>query len=135
MCTQTALYMHENSCTVLIENKIENYLLPAHTHHPYPKSLQPYYIYSILSLSHLHLKFKVCLINLSQSDIQTLYGLQIDNYIWQCVNSSWTGFFYNKFVVHGQYSRFAASLFISIYQKWWHCYAYSLTDIASSYKK
>ena len=30
---------------------------------------------------------------LSQSDIQILYGFQIDNGIWQFVNSSWTGIF------------------------------------------
>ena len=31
---------------------------------------------------------QVSLIDLSQSDIQILYGLQIDNGIRQCVNSS-----------------------------------------------
>ena len=31
ICTQTALHVHGNSCTVLIENTIENYLLPAHS--------------------------------------------------------------------------------------------------------
>ena len=30
---------------------------------------------------------------LSQSDIQILYGFQIDNGIWQFVNNSWTGIF------------------------------------------
>ena len=32
-CTETALHLHENSYTVLIENAIENCLLPAHTDH------------------------------------------------------------------------------------------------------
>ena len=54
-----------------------------------------------------YLKFKVRLIDLSQSDIHILYDLQIDNGIWQCVSSSWTGIFKNKFVFHGQYFRFA----------------------------
>ena len=53
---------------------------------------------------------------MSQSDIQILYDLQIDNVIWQCVKSSWTGIFKNKFVVHGQYIRLATLLLISIYQ-------------------
>ena len=48
---------------------------------------------SILNLLHHYLKFQVCFTDLSQSDIQTLYGLQIVNGIWQCVNSSWTGIF------------------------------------------
>ena len=45
-----------------------------------------------------YFKFKVRLIDLFQSDIQTLNGLQIDKVIWQCVNSSWTGVFKNKLV-------------------------------------
>ena len=57
--------------------------------HSCPKSLQRYYsiwssIFRTLTLS---------LIDLSQADIQILYGFQIDNGIWQCVNSSWTGIF------------------------------------------
>ena len=32
-CMQLALHVHENACTVLIENTIENYLLAAHTDH------------------------------------------------------------------------------------------------------
>ena len=57
----------------------------------------------ILNLSHphLYLKFQVHLIGLPQCDIQILYGLPIDNGIRQCVNSSWTGIFKNKLVVHG----------------------------------
>ena len=69
-----------------------------------------------------YLKFKVRLIGLAQSDIQILYGLQIDNGISCCVNSSWTGSFNNKFVVHDQYIRFAILPLISIYQKWYCCY-------------
>ena len=45
-----------------------------------------------------YFKFKFRLIDLFQSDIQTLNGLQIDKGIWQCVNSSWTGVFKNKLV-------------------------------------
>ena len=36
---------------------------------------------------HPYLKFQVRLIDLSQSDIQILYGLQIDNAIRQCVDN------------------------------------------------
>ena len=57
---------------------------------------------------------------MSQSDIQLLYGLLIDNGIQQCVNCSWIGIFKKKFVVHGQYIRFPTVLLISVYQKW--CY-------------
>ena len=32
-CKQTTLEVHENSCTVLTENTIENYLSPVHTDH------------------------------------------------------------------------------------------------------
>ena len=39
--------------------------------------------------------------DLSQSDIEILYGLQADDDIPQCV-SSWIGIFKNKFMVHGQ---------------------------------
>ena len=59
----------------------------------------------ILNLLQPYLKFKVYLIDLSQSDIQIIYGLQIDNGIWQRVNSSGTGIFRNKFVIYGQYIR------------------------------
>ena len=55
----------------------------------------------ILNLPHPYLNFQVSLIDLSQPDIQILYGLQIDDGIQQCVNSSSTGIFKNKFVVHG----------------------------------
>ena len=55
--------------------------------------------HSILNLSHPYLNSQVSLIDLSQSDIQILYGLQIDNGIWQCVSSSLTGIFKDKFVV------------------------------------
>ena len=54
------------------------------------------------NLSHPYFKFQVLLMDLSQYDIETLYGLQIDNGVRQCVNSSWFGIFKNKFVVHGQ---------------------------------
>ena len=64
------------------------------------------------SISQSYLKFHIRLIDLSQSDIQILYDFQIDNGIQQCVNSSWTGIFKNKFVAHGQYIRFATSLLI-----------------------
>ena len=50
------------------------------------------------------------LIDLSQSDIQVFYSLQIDNDNQQCVSSSWTWIFKNRFVVHGQYVRFATPL-------------------------
>ena len=30
-CIQTVLHIHKSSCPILIENTIENYLLPAHT--------------------------------------------------------------------------------------------------------
>ena len=60
-------------------------------------------------------KFQVCLIDLSQSDIQILYDLQIDNGTQQHVNSGWTGIFWNKFMVHGQYIKFATPLLIWIY--------------------
>ena len=73
---------------------------------------------SKLNILHPYLKFKFHLIGLSQSDIQILYGFQIDNSAQQCVSSSWTGIFKNKFVVHGHYIRFATLLLISIYQKW-----------------
>ena len=39
--------------------------------------------------------------DLFQSDIQILYGLQKDYGIQQCINSSWTGIFKNKLVVYG----------------------------------
>ena len=61
---------------------------------------------SILNLLHPYLKFQFRLIDLSQSNIQMLYGLQINNEVRQFVNKNWTGFFKNKFVVHGQYIRF-----------------------------
>ena len=38
----------------------------------------------------LSFKFQVCLMDLCQSDIQVLYGLQIDNGTQQFVNSSCT---------------------------------------------
>ena len=44
--------------------------------------------HSILNLLHPYLKFQVFLIDITQSDIQILYGLQIDNGIPQSVNSS-----------------------------------------------
>ena len=47
--------------------------------------------HSILNLSHPYLMFQVSLVVLSQSDIQILYGLQIDNDIQQSINNSWTG--------------------------------------------
>ena len=59
---------------------------------------------------------------MSQSDIQLLYGLLIDNGIQQYVNCSRIGIFKNKFVVHGQYIRFPTMLLISVYQKWQCCY-------------
>ena len=58
---------------------------------------------------------QVTFLDLLQSDIQILYGRQIDNGIRQCVGSSWTGIFKNKFVVHGQYIRFATPLLVSIF--------------------
>ena len=63
-------------------------------------------------------KFQVSLIDLSQSDIQILYGFQIDNGIRQCIQSSWAEIFKSKFVVHGHYIIFVTLLFISIYKKW-----------------
>ena len=89
------------TCTMLIENTIENYLLHAHTdyctlknhyhsvfnfQYTSPESLQPQY--NILYLSNPYLKFHVRLIDLSQSDIQILTGLQICNGIRQCVSST-----------------------------------------------
>ena len=59
-----------------------------------------------------YLKFQVCLIDLPQSDIQILYGLQIDNGIQQRVSSSWTGIFNNNFVVNH-------SLHVPPPCKWW----------------
>ena len=53
-----------------------------------PRILTAVVQHSILNLSHPYFKFHVRLIDLSQSDIQILYGLQIDNVIRQCVNSS-----------------------------------------------
>ena len=55
-----------------------------------PRILTAIVQHSILNLSHPYFKFHVRLIDLSQSDIQILYGLQIDNVIVirQCVNSS-----------------------------------------------
>ena len=104
MCIETALHVHENLCTVLIDAVVS---IPySHSTAFNPQSFT------------IFLKFPVCLIDLCQSDIQILYGLQKDNGIWQCVNSNRTGIFKNKFVVHGQYSRFSTMLFISIYQKW-----------------
>ena len=67
--------------------------------------------------SYPFLNLHVCWIDMSQSDIQILYSLQIDNGIRQCVNSRWTGIFKNKFIVCGQYIGFATLLLISIYQK------------------
>ena len=40
------------------------------------------------NLSHPYFKLQVLLIDLSQSDIEILYGLQIDNGVRQCANSS-----------------------------------------------
>ena len=104
MCTETVLHVHENLCAVLIDTVVSS---------PYSHSTA----FNPQSFT-IFLKFPVCLIDLCQSDIQILYGLQIDNGIWQCVNSTRTGIFKNKFVVHGQYSRFSTMLLISIYQKW-----------------
>ena len=57
-------------------------------------------------------------VDLSQSDIQILYGLlKIGNGIHQCVNIISTGIFNKKFVVHVQHIRLATLLLISIYQK------------------
>ena len=67
-------------------------------------------------LSHPYLQFHNCLIDLSQPDIQILYGLQIDHGIRQCINSGWTGILKDKFRVHGQNMRFVTPLLISIYQ-------------------
>ena len=140
MCTQTALRIHENSCTVLIRLHKNNLNLSI-PHKPLcfkkirlttttavfrfqrsnSESLQPYCSIRSSILCSPNLKFKVRLIDLSQSDIQILCGLQIDNGIRQCVNSSWSGIFKNKFVVPGQYIRFARPLLISSYQKWWRC--------------
>ena len=44
--------------------------------------------YSVLNLLLSYLKFQVRLIDLPQSAIQIPYGVQIDNAIRQCVNSS-----------------------------------------------
>ena len=56
------------------------------------------------------------LIDLSQSDIQILHALRIDNGIPQCACSSWTWIFKNKFVVHGQYIWFVTPLLISVFK-------------------
>ena len=45
-CTQTVFSMHEISCRVLIENKIKNYLFPAHIHH-----------YALKKKNHYHCNF------------------------------------------------------------------------------
>ena len=122
-CTQMALWMDENLCTVLIplcKNNFESANLP---HRPLcskkirtttttssSESLQSQYsIRSSIFPIH-YLKFQTGLIDLSQSGIQILYGLQIDNGIRQCVNSSWTGIFENMFVVYGQYIRLRLDL-------------------------
>ena len=77
---------------------------------------------SILNLLHPYLEFQVSLVDLSQSDIQILDGLQINNGILECVSSSFTAIFKNNFVVHGQYIRFATPPLISIFQEWQSCY-------------
>ena len=119
--------MHKNLCTVLIENTNENYLLSTPQRPlcfknlktttntfliPNTVVLNPYSHSAalILNLLHLYLKFQVHLIDLSQLDIQILYGLQIDNDIWQYLvrTSSWS---------IGQYFRFSKLLLILIYQK------------------
>ena len=64
-----------------------------------------------------YLKFQVRLIDMSWFDIKILHDLKIDNGIWQCVNSTWAGIFKKKFMVHGQYIRFATPLLASLYQK------------------
>ena len=126
--TQTALREHKNSSTVwfLCVKIIWNSQLPkkikltttttfliSNTVVPNPYS---HIIAFIPHLSHPYLQFHNCLIDLSQPDIQILYGLQIDHGIRQCVNSSWTGILKDKFRVHGLYMRFVTPLLISIYQ-------------------
>ena len=44
----------------------------------------------------------VSLIDMSRSNIQILYDIQIDNGILQRVNSSWTGILKDKVMVHGE---------------------------------
>ena len=74
--------------------------------------------HSIINLLQPYCKFQVHIIDWSQSNIQILYDLQVDNGIRQCVNSSWTGIFKNKFFVHGQYIIFATLLLNLVYRKW-----------------
>ena len=135
--TQMVLHVHKNSCTVLVplcKNNLnlpisdkDHYALrkykqqlPQRFYFPtqYPRILTARVQHLILNLSHPYLKFQIHLIDLPQSSIQVLYGLQTDDDIRQCVNSSWTGMFNTKFVVRGQYIRFTTSLLISNYQKW-----------------
>ena len=104
MCTQRALHVHENLCMVLIPLcKNDLNLSISHTDHYALKQALPQRLNFqhnstaivqrlIQNLPQPYLKFQVSLIGLSQSDIQILYGLQIDNVIQQCVASK-TGIF------------------------------------------
>ena len=106
---QMVLHVHKNLCTVLNENTIENHLLATYPHRPlcFKKKkttttaflicnrvdLNPYshdIAFDPQSFRALSFKFQVCLMDLCQSDIQVLYGLQIDNGTQQFVNSSCT---------------------------------------------
>ena len=138
------LHVHKNSCTVLVPLCKNNLNLPIsdkdhYALRKYKQQLpQRFYFptqqsriltarvqHSILNLSHPYLKFQIHLIDLSQSSIQVLYGLQTDDGIRQCVNSM----FNTKFVVRGQYIRFTTSLLISNYQKWQRCYVNKLRGV------
>ena len=81
---QMALRVHENSYTLLITLCKNNLNLPiSHYHSVFnfqnspAESLQPYYSIQSSIFKTPHLKFKVRLIDLSHSDIQILYSLQI----------------------------------------------------------
>ena len=80
-CTQTALHMHKNLCVVYpahtdyyaLRKKTTTtiaYLISTAVQNPYS-----HVQHLILNLLHPYLKFQPHLIDLSQSDIQILYGL------------------------------------------------------------
>ena len=94
---------------------IENYLLPSRTIVPTPYSHSAAFVPQSFSPLSLSSRSKFQVLDLSQSDIQIVYGSKINDCIRQYVNRSWTGILEEKFVVHGQYIRFAALFFISIY--------------------
>ena len=99
MCTQRALLVHENLWMVLIplcKNDL-NLSISQTDHYALKQALPQRLNFQhnstaivqrlIQNLPQPYLKFQVSLIALSQSDIQILYGLQIDNVFRQCVDS------------------------------------------------